>query len=64
MLLGTLSANLLVNVHASKGAIATGQGPKVIRVGEGAATLRHDLQCCFIFWLILKYKDIIKRAQI
>ena len=49
MLLGTLSANLLVNVHASKVGVATSQARKVIRVGEGAATLRHDLQCCFIF---------------
>ena len=35
MLLGTLGANLLGNILAGKGAIATSQGRGVNRAGEG-----------------------------
>ena len=71
VLLGTLGASLLGNILEDKGINRAGEGIVTVdygnKKGKGIAKAGYrnktHFQCCFILWLILKYKNIIKMNQ-
>ena len=61
MLLGTLGTILLGNMLTRKGVKTKLPRHDLIKTSEEVIRAGHDLLRHFILWLILKYKNIIKR---